>query len=441
MMEIFTRELRDETGRLSRLPPCAAQEKQALLFLQKKQQKNSYLLGALALPEPQPPTSKSFLVLFFKKEPPSSPSKRPRFPPWSARMTAPPSLAYLALPRHLALLAGLALFSAIIVRVMIAVGVPDRPDARKAHTKVTPKSGGVGIVAAFLLGFLLLYQYGQVSRLGQNYFLGVIGAAVMMAVISFIDDIFDVSFLIKLAAQFAAASIAVLSGLWVHVFALPLIGTVDIGMAGVPLTFFFILYVTNAMNFIDGLNGLAAGVTLFACLFLAGIAAYYNGFFAYTAALLLAGGVLGFLPFNYPNAKIFMGDVGSQFCGFMLALFGIAAARYGVAPLSFLLVPLLLSGVLFDVTFTLIRRILAGENIARAHRGHLYQVAARAGVPAWAVALAHWGFTIIGGLTAISFLAAPNGLKLPVALAPLAVQLGWAGYVIRLTRRQNIGKW
>jgi UDP-GlcNAc:undecaprenyl-phosphate GlcNAc-1-phosphate transferase len=356
-------------------------------------------------------------------------------------MINPPSLAYLALPRHLALLAGLALFSAIIVRVMIAVGVPDRPDARKAHTKVTPKSGGVGIVAAFLLGFLLLYQYGQVSRLQSGYFLGVLGAAVMMAVISFIDDIFDVSFLIKLAAQFAAASIAVASGLWVHVFALPLVGTVDIGLAGVPLTFFFILYVTNAMNFIDGLNGLAAGVTLIACLALAGIAAFYNGFFAYTAALLLAGGVLGFLPFNFPNAKIFMGDVGSQFCGFMLALFGIAAARYGVAPLSFLLVPLLLSGVLFDVTFTLIRRILAGENIARAHRGHLYQVAARAGVPAPAVALIHWGFTLVGGLAAVGFLAAPHGLKLPVVVAPLVIQVVWAGYVIKQATAARVGRW
>ncbi len=357
------------------------------------------------------------------------------------RMANTFSLAYLALPRHLALLAGLALFSAIIVRVMIAVGVPDRPDARKAHTRITPKSGGVGIVAAFLLGFLLLYQYGQVSRLGQGHFLGVIGAAVMMAVISFIDDIFDVSFLIKLGAQFAAASIAVSTGLWVHVFALPLVGTVDIGLAGIPLTFFFILYVTNAMNFIDGLNGLAAGVTLIACLFLAGIAAAYNGFFVYTAALLLAGGVLGFLPYNFPRAKIFMGDVGSQFCGFMLALFGIAAARYGVLPLSFLLIPLLLSGVLFDVTFTLVRRLFARENIARAHRGHLYQVAQRSGVDARIIALLHWIFAAAGGLTAIGFVAAGRDWKPPIALAPLLLQLAWATYVIRRARGADIGRW
>jgi len=356
-------------------------------------------------------------------------------------MTLPPSLAYLALPRHLALLAGLALFSGIIVRVMIAVGVPDRPDARKAHTQVTPKSGGVGIVAAFLLGVLLLYQYGQVSRLPEGHFLGIIGAAVLMALVSFIDDLFDVSFLIKLAAQFFSAAVAVAAGLWVHVFALPYWGPVDVGLLGIPLTFAFILFVTNAMNFIDGLNGLAAGVTLIACLFLAGVAAVYGGFFVYTAALLLAGGVLGFLPFNFPRAKIFMGDVGSQFCGFMLALFGIAAARYESAPLSFLLVPLLLSGVLFDVAFTLIRRILAGENIARAHRGHLYQIAARAGVDPRLVAIIHWAFVLIGGLTAIGFLLAGAGWKLPVLLLPVAVQLVWAGYVILAARRAKLTDW
>jgi UDP-GlcNAc:undecaprenyl-phosphate GlcNAc-1-phosphate transferase len=203
----------------------------------------------------------------------------------------------------------------------------------------------------------------------------------------------------------------------------------------------FILFITNAMNFIDGLNGLAAGVTLLTCAILSAIAALYGGYFVYTAALLLAGGVLGFLPFNFPRAKIFMSDVGSQFCGFMLALFGIAAARYEAAPLSFLLIPLLLSGVLFDVTFTLIRRLAAGDNIAQAHRSHLYQVAQRAGMDATTVAILHWGFVLIGGLTAAGFLLGPREWKLPIVFAPLVVQLLWAGYVFRKARAAKIGKW
>ena len=356
-------------------------------------------------------------------------------------MTLASAIAPLALPRHLALMAGLAIFSGIIVRIMISIGVPDRPDARKAHSQTTPKSGGVGIVAAFILGVLLLYYHSQVSRLAEGYFIGVIAAAVLMAAVSLVDDILDLSFLIKLATQLIAAIAAVAAGLVVHTLSLPHFGVVDIGWAGLPLTVFFLLFITNAMNFIDGLNGLAAGVTFIACLFLAGIAGLCGGFFVYTAALLLAGGVLGFLPYNYPKGKIFMGDVGSQFCGFMLALFGVAATRFEGVPLSFLLVPFLLSGVLYDVTFTLIRRTLARENIAKAHNGHLYQVVRRAGMDARLIAAMHWLFAVIGGSAAIIFMHATDVERLGIAFAVLAVQLGWTGYVIHRVRVAGLEKW
>ncbi len=133
-----------------------------------------------------------------------------------------------------------------------------------------------------------------------------------------------------------------------------------------------------------------------------------------------------------------MSDVGSQFCGFMLALFGIAAARFEAAPLSFLLVPLLLSAVLYDVALTLFRRLIAGENLARAHNGHLYQIAGRAGMDARAIAALHWAFAMIGGLAAIGFLAAPAPWKLPVALLPLLFQFAWTGYVWRLARAARL---
>ncbi|MDE2390641.1 MAG: undecaprenyl/decaprenyl-phosphate alpha-N-acetylglucosaminyl 1-phosphate transferase [Rhodospirillales bacterium] len=338
-------------------------------------------------------------------------------------------------------MAGLAIFSGIIVRVMITLGVPDKPDARKAHTQTTPKSGGVGIVCAFLLGVLLLYRYGQVSRLAEPYFIGVIAAATLIALVSMLDDLLDMSFAVKLGTQLIAALAVIFSGLWVHNVALPLLGYVNLGWAGVPLTVFFLLFVTNAMNFIDGLNGLAAGVTLIACLFLAGIAGARGGFFIYTASLLLAGGVLGFLPFNFPKGRIFMGDVGSQFCGFMLALLGVAAARFEQVQMSFLLVPFLLSGVLYDVTFTLARRLLAGENIARAHNGHLYQVVRRAGMDAKLVALIHWLFAVLGGLTAIAFISTPSVPRLWIGLIPLGVQIVWTFYVSARARQAGIGRW
>lgn len=353
-----------------------------------------------------------------------------------------PSFSALALPRHLALMGGLAIFSGIIVRIMIAIRVPDHPDPRKAHNVTTPKSGGVGIVCAFLLGAVLLYFYGQVSRLAAPYFIGVIAGAVLIALVSLLDDIRNMPYTVKLGGQLLAAIVAVASGLWLHDLNLPYFGLVHLGWAGIILTIGFLLFVTNAMNFIDGLNGLAGGVVLIACLFLAGIAGPLGGFFIYTTSLLLAGGVLGFLPFNFPRARIFMGDVGSQFCGFMLALFGIAAARFEQMPMSFLLVPLLLSGVLYDVAFTLVRRGLAGEDIARAHNGHLYQVVRRAGMSATHVALMHWLFAILGGLTAMIIMDVANSdERLWVGLVPLAVQSVWTVYVISRARKAGLGRW
>lgn len=351
------------------------------------------------------------------------------------------SLAALALPRHLALAGGLAVFSAMIVRIMIAIRVPDFPDPRKAHSVTTPKSGGVGIVCAFLLGAVLLFYYGHTSRLAELKFIGVIAASALIALVSLLDDIRHMPFMVKLGGQILAAIVVVACGLWVHKMSLPYYGLIDIGWVGLPLTICFLVFITNAMNFIDGLNGLAGGVTLLSCMFLAAIMGPLGGFFIYTAAWLLAGGVLGFLPFNFPKARIFMGDVGSQFCGFMLALFGIAAARFEHIEMSFLLVPFLLSGVLYDVTFTLGRRILAGENIARAHNGHLYQIVCRAGMSRLSVVLIHWLFVVMGGISAIMFINIKSENRLWICLLPLAIQSAWTIYVINRAHKAGLKHW
>ncbi|MGH7040912.1 MAG: undecaprenyl/decaprenyl-phosphate alpha-N-acetylglucosaminyl 1-phosphate transferase, partial [Acetobacteraceae bacterium] len=139
--------------------------------------------------------------------------------------------------------------------------------------------------------------------------------------------------------------------------------------------------------------------------------------------------------------RIFMGDVGSQFCGFVLAMLGVVAGRFDGVELSLLLVPMLLSGVLFDVAFTLARRALAGERLTAPHRGHLYQVAQRAGVPAVAVALVHWGFAAFGGVCCLVFIAAPPAWKPYVPLLTLGPQLAWLWFVRGRARTAAIGRW
>lgn len=350
-------------------------------------------------------------------------------------------MTLVAFAKHLLFCLGLAMVSALVVRAMIDARVMDVPDARKAHGTPIPKAGGVGIVTAFLLGISVLYGFADFSRIGDPYFRGVILAAAAIAVVSFADDVRDFPFVVKLAAQVVAALAAIGSGLVVRDLNLPLTGPVALGPLAVPATLVWLLFTTNAMNFIDGMNGLAAGTSLVAALFLAGIGWSQQADFLYFAGLLLAAGIAGFLPFNFPRARIFMGDVGSQFCGFMLAVLGVVAARFERVDLSFLIVPMLLNGVLYDVAFTLVRRILAGENPARAHRGHLYQVAARAGMDPRLIAVLHWGFAALGGIASLGFIAAPTALRPLLPPLLLVPQLIWTVVVLRAARRAAIGHW
>ncbi len=193
----------------------------------------------------------------------------------------------------------------------------------------------------------------------------------------------------------------------------------------------WILFTTNATNFMDGLNGLAAGSAAVACLAFA-LAA--GGAAAWPAWLVVAG-VVGFLPFNYPAARIFMGDVGSQFLGFVLA--GLALRHAGTPRLSAIL-PLGLSPLLLDAAFTLLRRARAGARLTEAHRGHLYQVAQRAGMPAWAVSAAYWAMAGWAGGCGVAWGAGGDAVWLGAALMPFGV---WGVWVARFARRAGLGAW
>jgi UDP-GlcNAc:undecaprenyl-phosphate GlcNAc-1-phosphate transferase len=343
--------------------------------------------------------------------------------------------------RHLGFAALLVLLSAATVRMMIAVRVMDTPEARKAHDRPIPKGGGVGIVLTVLVGIAVLYRFAEFTRLADPYFRGVIEASVAIALVAFLDDLFDWPFIVKLGAQLLAALVAIGSGLYVTDFRIPYLGPLPAAWVGITATMVWLLFTTNAMNFIDGLNGLASGVALIACLFIVDIAEHHGGWFAYAAAGLLATGLAGFLPFNFPRARIFMGDVGSQFCGFMLAVLAIVASRFDGVELSFLLMPMLLSGVLFDVAFTLVRRSLAGEAVTQPHRGHLYQVAQRSGVPPTTVTLVHWGFATFGGACCLLFIAAPSIYKPEVPFIAAIPQIAWLWFVVRRARLAGLSRW
>jgi UDP-GlcNAc:undecaprenyl-phosphate GlcNAc-1-phosphate transferase len=340
---------------------------------------------------------------------------------------------------HLAFALCLASISAAAVRLMIAYPILDHPNERSAHARPTPRGGGVGVVIAFMVGMVVLYGVADFARIADHAFLGVIGAAAAIAGVALVDDMRDLSARLRLLAQCGAALVALATGLVVTRVALPWFGVVELGWLGPVLTLVWIVGCTNAVNFMDGLDGLVAGTLFIVAAALAAIAAEQAGWFVYAAALFLAAGFAGFLPFNIHPARIFMGDVGSQFAGFILAILAVAASRFDGQQLSFLIVPLLMFGLLFDAAFTLARRAAMGERLAEGHRTHLYQLAQRSGVPVRAVAGVHWGFAAFHAALAALFLAMAPGSKPLIVLPAIAVQLAWLAYVALRMRRAGIG--
>lgn len=352
-----------------------------------------------------------------------------------------PTITLSALPTHLGFALALAALSAAVVWLVLRLGIMDMPNARSSHARPTPKGGGLGVVVATLAGLVVQYNVATIARIEDTYFVAVLVGAATIAAVSLADDVLDFSFRWKLAAQVFAALVPMPFGLVLDSVSLPFIGAVPLGPLAWPVTLVWIVFLTNAMNFIDGLDGMCAGIAAVAALFLAAIAIANGGAFVYVAALALAAGCAGFLPFNVPRARIFLGDVGSQFIGYLFAVLGIAAAQFDTARVSMFIVPLLLAAPILDVAFTLTRRALNGERLAEPHRGHLYQVLARSGVAPLRVSALYWVMTAIAGVAGFRFLALSPPAKLGVAVVAAALFCLYAAWVAARARRAGITAW
>ncbi len=247
----------------------------------------------------------------------------------------------------------------------------DIPNARSSHSIPTPRGGGVAIVVAFILALLLLGAFGMQA---WPVLLAYLGAGTLIAVVGFMDDHGHIAARWRLLGHFAAAIWALF---WLGGLApLTMFGySVDLGWFGAVAAAFYLVWMLNLYNFMDGIDGLASFEAICACL---GVCLIYwlsgQDQLIY-APLLLAMAVVGFLFWNFPPAKIFMGDAGSGFLGIILGCLSIQAAWAGS---EFLFAWLILLGVfVVDATFTLIRRLVRGDKVYEAHRSHGYQFASR----------------------------------------------------------------
>jgi Fuc2NAc and GlcNAc transferase len=243
----------------------------------------------------------------------------------------------------------------------------DIPNERSSHSAPTPRGGGI-IFVGVCLGFYIIWnlKYGIWS-----YIFG----AILLAAISWIDDLKSVPSILRFAVHFISAGLIIYGLGGFEVVHFPYFGDIQLNYFALPFTLLWIVWLTNAYNFMDGIDGIAATQAI-----TAGIGWFLLGFkyeipFAAFFGLILALTNLGFILHNWSPAKIFMGDVGSAFLGFSFAFLPLLAAKessQNAQKFAFIGILFVLP-FMFDTVFTLIRRLLNGEKVWQAHRSHLYQ--------------------------------------------------------------------
>ena len=255
----------------------------------------------------------------------------------------------------------------IVKKIAIHINAMDEPNERKIHKVPMPRLGGLAIFLAFLLGYML---YGEIS----TQMLSILIGSFLLIFVGIVDDIHSVKARYKLIVQIVAAAIVVLYGdlsfTELSVFGYNIYFN---DFFGALLSILFIVAITNAINLIDGLDGLAAGISSIYFLTIAIIAFILNriGGLDVIISLIMLGSTLGFLFHNFPPAKIFMGDTGSLFLGFMISI--IALLGYKVTTFTSLIVPIVILAIpIFDTVFAIIRRLIKGQNIGVADKEHFH---------------------------------------------------------------------
>jgi UDP-GlcNAc:undecaprenyl-phosphate GlcNAc-1-phosphate transferase len=301
----------------------------------------------------------------------------------------------------------------------------DLPNERSSHAVPTPRSGGLGIVAALLVVPLAFPGAG----------LAPVPALAIACVVGLLDDARGLAALPKLAGTLLAAAAALPFGVVAIAHDVPFAGGVALGLLAYPLTALWLALYANAFNFMDGIDGIASltAAVAGAAFALAGARAGDEELAIWGAAV--CGGSLGFLPWNFPRARIFLGDAGSLPLGLALAWCAVRANATGA--LAFPASMLLLGPFVFDVAFTLFRRWREGKRFGEAHREHLYQRLARRLGSHVKVSLLYAGFAAATSCLALAYGSfGPLGKLLSLVL-PGAAMLGFALLVLRAERARR----
>jgi len=308
------------------------------------------------------------------------------------------------------------LLTPVVKAIAIKVGAVDRPNYRKVHAKIMPRLGGLAIFSAFLIGYFVLRPTDSIGPF-------IIAGAFIIIITGVLDDMFEITAKAKILGQLIAAGIVIYGGLQIEFINLPFGGQLNFGYFSIPLTVLWIVGITNAINLIDGLDGLAAGVSTIALVTLAGMAFIMGDMFVFAMALLLAVSCLGFLFYNFHPAKIFMGDTGALFLGYMIGVLALLGFK-NITVIS-LIIPIIMLGVpISDTFFAIVRRIRLKQPLSAPDKSHLHHCLLNVGFTHRQTVLIIYALALMFGLAALIFSQATLwGAILLIAVMLVAIEL------------------
>ncbi len=343
------------------------------------------------------------------------------------------------------------------IKIAHKIGAVDVPkDNRRMHQNSMPKLGGIAVIAGFLISIIYLLFVvtieGSVDIFGQEqYFLKLIGVLlgiIIITITGILDDTKNLKPYQKLFGQILAATVVVAFGLQINAINITSFA-ISIGLSrwlSVIITIIWIVGITNAINLMDGLDGLSSGISLISCISLLIIFALNNSpMIAILVIASLIGALVGFLPFNYAPAKTFIGDTGSNFLGFMLAVISIlgVAKTYTIAVI---VLPILVLGLpILDVIWAIIRRIIKGKSlkaIFKADNEHVHHKLVKRGFSQKQAVLILYGASAILGMFAIILFDSGIWKALSFLLmVAAAVALGYKNFIMKKNQANSETKY
>ncbi|MCC5803174.1 glycosyltransferase family 4 protein [Rossellomorea vietnamensis] len=303
----------------------------------------------------------------------------------------------------------------LVKKLAYKIGATDQPNGRKVHQKIMPRMGGLAIYIGFIAGFLIL-------RPEDPYAGAIILGSAIILLTGMADDIFELSARVKLVGQLIAAVTVVLGGVQIEFINLPFGGELEFGPLSIPITILWIVGITNAINLIDGLDGLAAGVSTIGLATIGFMAMLKGDVFVMSIALILIVSTLGFLYFNFHPAKIFMGDTGALFLGYMIAVLSMLGFK-NVTMIS-LVIPLIILGVpISDTFFAIIRRIVNKSPLHAPDKSHLHHCLLRIGFTHKQTVIIIYAIAAMFSMAAIIFsMSTVWGAMIVVAVLLIAIE-------------------